>query len=167
MNEITLEITSLCPFECKYCSSNSTTDKLNASFLSLMQIKSRLKSIGNIHYDRIIISGGEPLLHPEIGEIILFCRTISDDVVIYSNLITHLVYNANVIDGVYLECNLSIPENVDKIHILKRVNQGREKMRPEVKLSKNFNSKGCNCNNIVLLSSGDFAPSACRKDIGE
>lgn len=157
-DEITFEITNKCLNNCKYCSSNSVPD--GNEYISYVDIKNALL---DKKYHRIIISGGEPLFHPVIGYIIELCKNHADDVVVYSNLITHIAYNAHVIDGIKVDCMLNVPDDVSSIKILKRVKQGREKTRPELTFSCNF-EQDCNCNKTVMLSSGILKQSACRKE---
>ena len=84
------------------------------------------------------------------------------DVVVYSNLITHRIYNANVIDGVYLEANITLLPETDKIHILRRVKQGKELNRPEVHLSRNY-KEDCNCEHRVVRPDGTISLTPCNK----
>lgn len=157
--EITLELTNYCPFHCRYCSVNSTRNKIDATFLSPMKIK---EILGNNYYKRIIISGGEPLSHPHFYEIYMFCKDKTDDIIVHTNIFTHIMYNANVIDGIYLEANLTPTRDTQKIRILKRIDQGREKERPEVVFSRNF-TEDCKCNKHVVKPNGDIVKSPCRK----
>jgi len=160
MKEITLEITNYCPYKCKYCSSN-TTDKFNeANFIDDGYI---LRFLNNKNFDRINISGGEPLAHPDFYNIYNYCKEVADDVVVYSNLITHRRYNANVIDGVYLEANITLLPETDGIHILRRVKQGREANRPEVQLSNNYNEE-CSCGHRVMTADGNIVRTPCNKE---
>lgn len=158
--EKTFELTNYCPNTCKYCSSNTTTDINKAIFLDIKIIEEKLK--GKI-FEHIILSGGEPLAHPLFFQIYNLCKQHTNDVVVYSNLITHRVFNANVIDGVYLEANLTLPPEVDKVHILRRVKQGREINRPEVHLSHNY-LENCSCNHRVIIPSGKEVLTPCNKD---
>lgn len=162
MKEITFELTDYCPHGCNYCSSNTVDDIANATFLNLSTIAEHLNGK---EYDRIILSGGEPLSHPGFYEILNMCRARSKDVVVYTNELTHIIYNSNVIDGIYVETNLTVLDNVERIHVLKRIRQGRERTRPEVKFSGNFDGKCDGCDSPVILPSGRIAPSPCRKDV--
>ena len=157
--EITLEITDYCPNSCRFCSSDATTHKNNATFMSLEIVKERL---GDERYKHIIVSGGEPLSHPQFYEIWQECKKHTNDPILYSNEITHLIYNPHVIDGVYLEANITITPETDKIHILRRVKQGREKDRPEVHLSRNF-SEDCSCGHRVIKPDGTITMTPCNK----
>jgi organic radical activating enzyme len=136
MKEITFELTNFCEHGCQFCSSEATSVMQKAVFLPYTKFHDIL--VAGAPYDRVILSGGEPLAHPEFYAILRAAEFHSEDVVVYSNAIRHLAYNARVIDGVRVEANLSLPENVERLHVLKRVPQGREATRPEVKLSRNW-----------------------------
>jgi len=115
-------------------------------------------------FDRIILSGGEPLAHPRFYHILTLCEANADDVVVYSNAIRHIVYNAGVIDGIYVEANLTVLPNVEKLHILKRVAQGREAKRPEVKLSSNWDGD-CSkeCEHVVVRPDSSLGRPCLKK----
>lgn len=159
MDEITFEITDYCPYECSYCSSKSIDDKDKAEYLKLEKIKDILEGK---HYEHIIISGGEPLSHPDFYEILKTCKEHSDDVIVYSNEIEHLIYNPNVIDSVYVEANLTITKETERVNILKRVKQGKEKKRPEIKFSKNW-TENCSCEDRVVRPDGKITRHPCDK----
>lgn len=161
MNEITIEITNYCPHNCKFCSSESIDNIKKATFLDFNDIRKLLKKQKST-FNHIIISGGEPLSHPQFWDILQLCKEYSEDVVVYSNAITHLIYNPHVIDGVYLEANLTVTPETDKIHILRRVKQGREANRPELHLSTNHVEE-CNCNHRVIRPDGKVYHTPCNK----
>lgn len=162
MKEMTFEITNYCPHRCKYCSSETTTSFGNAMWIPYSNIE---KFLRGKKYDRIILSGGEPLAHPQFWNILQRCKEHADDVVIYTNAIQHLVHNANVLPEVYLEVNLNVLPNVKEIHVLKRVQQGREATRPEVHFSGNFTGECFGCDSKVMRPDGAITPSPCRKDV--
>ena len=159
MKEITFELTNYCPHNCKYCSSNAVDDIEEAIFLDKSFI---LKFLRRKRFDRINISGGEPLAHPDFYKIFNWCKHRSDDVVVYSNLITHRIYNAHVIDGVYLEADITVTPETDKIHVLRRVKQGKEANRPEVYLSRNH-TENCECEHKVIRPNGIITKTPCNK----
>lgn len=158
-DELTIEITNYCPHQCSYCSSDITTDLEKALFLSYSTIVTFLKEK---RYEHIIISGGEPLAHTDFYRILILCEKHTKDVVVYSNAIKHLIYNQSVIDGIYLESNVTVLPEVDKIHVLRRVKQGKEASRPEVHLSRNF-SEDCECNHRILRPDGKLYLAPCNK----
>jgi len=157
--ELTIEITNYCPHRCSYCSSDVALDFNKALFLPYSIIVNFLKGK---RYNHIVISGGEPLAHPDFYRILVLCQKHTKDVVVYSNAITHLIYNQSVIDGVYLEANVTVLPEVDKIHILRRVKQGKEKDRPEIHLSRNF-GEDCECKHRILRPDGKLYLTPCNK----
>lgn len=159
MKELTIEITNYCPHECKYCSSKTTRNR-DAIFIDKSVV---LRFLYKKRFDRINISGGEPLAHPDFYKILAWCKHAAKDVVVYTNALTHIRYNANVIDGIYLEANLTVLSNVKQVHILKRIQQGREKTRPEVHFSRNFTAD-CKCDHKILLPDGSIGKAPCNKE---
>ncbi len=158
-DEITLEITNFCPHKCRFCSSDAINDIEKATFMDVITVH---KVLHGTTFKHIIISGGEPLAHPNFYEIYRECACHTEDVVVYSNLIKHRVYNLHVIDGVYLEANVTPTPETDKIHILRRVKQGKEADRPEVHLSRNH-SEDCSCDHRVVKPNGDIMRAPCDK----
>jgi 2-iminoacetate synthase ThiH len=161
MTETTIEITNYCPHECDYCSSNSTISIEDAIYLDYGKIHSYLRGK---HFDIIHLSGGEPLSHPEFYQILELCKRFSSQVIVHTNALTHIAYNCNVLDGIHVDALLNVPTTVDTVKILKRVEQGREKIRPGVTWSRNW-EMGCECSNTVLKPNGKIAITPCRKDI--
>ncbi len=163
MSEITFEITNYCPYSCRYCSSDSEQNMKRSTFLDINIIYGYLK---DKTFDHIIISGGEPLSHPKFYNILEICKKHSKDVVVYTNALTHIIYNSSIIDGIYLEANLTILPEVDKVHILRRVKQGKEANRPEVHLSQNF-SADCSCEHRIVRPDGHIYKTPCNKWVKE
>jgi len=171
MKELTLEITNYCPHSCPYCSSDTTKDRFAAIILELVTIQNNLDSLTDNKtnlFDRINISGGEPLSHPQFYDILLLCKKYSKSVALYTNAIEWIFFNANVIDGVTIDANLTVKPNTNNIHILKRISQGRENKRPETIYSKNFDKTNpCNkceqCNHIYIRPNGKKANGPCDK----
>ena len=161
MIEVTIELTNYCLHECKYCSSKTTKFHSEAKFIKVQEVIDFLETFETI--DRINLSGGEPISHPKFYNILLICREFSRDVVVYTNALTHIRYNANVIDGIYVEANLTMLPDVKKLHILKRVKQGREKTRPEVKFSRNF-TVDCLCDHKILRPDNSISKTPCNKN---
>lgn len=157
--EITFELTNYCEHHCMYCSSETVDEIKNATFIEIGEVEKRLKGK---RFKRVILSGGEPLAHPEFYKIFCLCRFHTNDVVVYTNLLRHVAYNVNVHDGIYVEAALNISPEVSKVRVLRRIAQGREVQRPEVSVSRNF-SENCKCENMVVKPNGEVAPSPCRK----
>lgn len=139
---------------------------------------------------RINISGGEPLAHPDLYKILKKCYSLTPNVYLYTNMVRNIIYNANVAykrDGGYcrkvnVEANvlivpgeeIYIPDNVDKVHLLKLTKSGRANppIKPEITASHNFFDKSCehdceHCNNRVLQADEKIVPAPCKKEYGK
>lgn len=77
MKILDIFITELCNLSCSYCTSTNNIK----SFISLNE----LKGIDYSNYDTINILGGEPLLHPEIIDILEFYNTMDKTIILYTN----------------------------------------------------------------------------------
>lgn len=170
MKELTIEITNLCPFDCTYCSSDRVYTHDDPRFKQ-MPFQEVLHHVNQAYADGVEvlhISGGEPLMHPNIGNILQHARTrFGRNLVVHTNLVPQIAYNASVLEGVKVHC-LVTPEDVDEVHVLKRVRQGHEATVPEVHLSRNFLGE-CpkpTCDHQVIRPDGTAAPSPCRKEEG-
>jgi hypothetical protein len=165
MKEITIEITDYCPNECSYCSSNAGPDGKN--FLSINQINDFLK---DKVYDRINISGGEPLSHPDFYKILKLCKTYVTPrigfVAVYTNELDCVLFNANIIPGVRVEANVPLLTNTSEVHLLKMVKQGYEAKKPKVHYSCNWDGINCGgCLNKVLKPDGTIGDNPCTKNL--
>lgn len=174
MRELTIEITNYCTHKCSYCSSDAVCDLDEATMIDedlVFTFLTRGYTQKEIHsiikkeiklYDVINISGGEPLSHPQFYLIYKWCKAFAKTVIVYSNLLTNIRYNANIIDGISVEANLTVPYNTEKIHILKRIKQGREKNKPDVHFSRNFD-EDCSCDHRILRPDGSVTKHPCDK----
>jgi|GEM_PF-2027650 len=81
---LVVDVTYLCNYTCNYCrwSDPETPGRFNLPLSEILADENDLKAIG---IERVVLSGGEPLLHPEIGRIIEHYSTIVDDVVLITN----------------------------------------------------------------------------------
>ncbi|MGL5152286.1 MAG: radical SAM protein, partial [Clostridium sp.] len=85
MNEITIELTNKCLNSCIHCSSVASEDC--NMFIKLNDIK---EVVEKYNPKQVNISGGEPLLHKDIKEILLYLK---------SKNIKIKLYTCGVIDG--------------------------------------------------------------------
>lgn len=92
--EYTLEITQYCEHNCPYCSSNATTQ---GQHVPLEKILEFLEENNINENDRINISGGEPLAHPQFYKILQECYKRTKNVWVYTNAIRNIKYNAHVL----------------------------------------------------------------------
>jgi len=170
MVEVTIEITQFCEVKplCIYCSTNASTE---GKHLPFKVIKQFLDSIKNI--TRLNISGGEPLAHPEFYKILKYCETKTTNVWIYTNAIKQIIFNSDIIKELQVEANVCIvpgkevyiPKNVNRVHLLKLIHQGKAKGLPKTKItvSGNFCDKCSECDHILLQTDGMVVSSPCKK----
>lgn len=171
--EITLEITNYCPNSCEYCSTDASPG--GEKTLMFEEIQAYLKNIKD-PIDRINISGGEPLSHPEFYRILQLAYTYTDNVWVYTNAIRQLLYNTTVLDEVKVEANVClmpgekvyIPEKADKVHLLQLVPQGRAKnIKPaNFHVSGNIigEHKCAECKHSLLQADGKIVEAPCKKE---
>ncbi len=81
---LVIDVTYLCNAECRYCQwgSNETPGRIPQS---LKDILIPTETLTNLGIRRIVISGGEPRLHPEFDSILGYYRNLVDEVVIMTN----------------------------------------------------------------------------------
>ena len=161
MREVTFHITDYCPHKCSYCSGNA--GPTNIKHMKLRQISTFLNMESK--YDIINISGGEPLAHPDFYKILEICNEHAGLVVVHTNALRAIMYNANVIDGIRVEANLTVDYDTETIHVLKRIDQGREKTRPQIKYSHNYTNecKG-DCGHYVYMPDFTRCNAPCKKE---
>jgi len=167
--EHTIEITTYCPNNCNYCSTNA--DK-NGKHLDFDAINNFLMNVEP--ESRINISGGEPLSHPDFWKILNLCKKITPDVWVYTNALEKIRYNALVIKEVIVEANVClvpgqevyIPEKADKVRLLQLVSTGRARnMIPaNIHVSGNIRDSCKGCNHKVLQANGRIVDAPCKKN---
>jgi molybdenum cofactor biosynthesis enzyme MoaA len=81
---LVVDVTYLCNAECRYCQwgNSETPGRISQS---LKEILVPTETLTNLGIKRIVISGGEPRLHPEIESILHYYRNLVDEVVIMTN----------------------------------------------------------------------------------
>lgn len=170
--EVTIEITSWCDKGCNYCSTNAHEGGEHLPYNDIDEFL----CLHSEKIDRINISGGEPLSHPDFWKILNLCYSYTENVWIYTNAIRNIIYNSGVIKNINVDANVCIvpgtevfiPSGVRKVHLLKLVRQGRAKDIPEqdIKVSGNM-SGGCDrceeCNHILLQADGQVVKAPCQK----
>lgn len=83
LKSIYIEIISYCNQRCIYCY-NSDTLK-NKDMIDIATFKSIIDQCFSDELDNIILSGGEPMLHPNINEMLDYCNKMNIKVNIISN----------------------------------------------------------------------------------
>ncbi len=82
LTDLTIEIVQSCPNQCIFCSSFATPD--SPHLISLDEVRRIGNEAVELGLKKISISGGEPLLHPEIFQIVNTLSSIGLDVSIYT-----------------------------------------------------------------------------------
>jgi len=168
--ELTIEITQYCENYCDYCSTNASED---GEHLSFNVIKEFLEQHDEI--DRINISGGEPLSHPDFYEILKYCRIFTDDVWVYTNALDRIIYNTDVVKEIAVEANVCLtpgkyvylPAKASKTHLLKLVRQGKAQDMDvgNYHVSGNITGCGCDkCSHALLQADGKVVSAPCKKE---
>jgi organic radical activating enzyme len=170
--EYTIEITQYCPHNCNYCSSNAS-DK--GRHLPFEKIRDFLKNAEP--FDRINISGGEPLAHPDFWEILQLCKNITPNVWVYTNALPNIRYNTSIVKEITVEANVClvpgedayIPKTANEVHLLQLVSQGRAKnIKPaNIHVSGNCINQCSECTHIVLQADGKIVSAPCKKEYVE
>lgn len=177
--EITFEITQFCENGCNYCSSNASPE---GQHVPIKTIEKWIKEVKekSIPIERINISGGEPLAHPDF-----YCinKMIKESfpragVWVYSNVIDKLIFNSDVVKEVRVDADCLImpgkstyiPKNITRAHLLRFVKSGRGKELEvsdiKISCSHNFDitDKKCeDCHHITYQADGQIVESPCKK----
>lgn len=78
-----IEITNRCNLQCRYCYNDSNI--MNYNNMTLDEINKIVEFINNNKNISLVISGGEPLLHPQFSNILDFIKKNKYDAMIYTN----------------------------------------------------------------------------------
>lgn len=84
LKDLCFEIIQTCPNKCKFCSSNSSQDR--KTIITLENFKKTVNYFieqGGI--EELSISGGEPFLHPDLFEMVRFCKSNDIKTVIFTS----------------------------------------------------------------------------------
>lgn len=169
MREITIEITRFCENNCNYCSSDATPEGVHLKFSVIENfLKEQAPNI-----ERINISGGEPLSHPQFYQILQECKKYTKEVWVYTNAIEKLIYNTDVISEVEVHANVClepgtqkyIPKKAEKVHLLKMIPHGRAINNYTKIGSLSLSGQGCDvCRHQLLQADGQVVAGPCGKN---
>lgn len=108
LKDLCFEIIQTCPNNCLFCSSCAGMDKnVMIDFDTFKKVIDHFMSVGGI--EEISISGGEPMLHPDIYNMIMYCKALGIRVVLFTS-------------GVKRNCHMSdlemqiLRKNVEKMY---------------------------------------------------
>lgn len=93
MVSVIFDVTNACNLRCKHCYNNSGAKREDE--LTFEEIKKAVDTFANIGVLNMVLSGGEPLLHPDLFDIISYIRSKPLSCIIFTNgtLITQEVVN--------------------------------------------------------------------------
>jgi len=74
LKEIVLDLTDRCPARCIYCSANA--GPYNSRFLNVAKVFEILDDISKLGVEIVSFSGGEPLLHPNLINIVTYAKKL-------------------------------------------------------------------------------------------
>ena len=79
-----IDVTYVCNYTCNYCrwGSSDTPGRFHQKLEDILVDRKELESIG---VERIVLSGGEPLLHPKINQIVHHFSNLVEDVILITN----------------------------------------------------------------------------------
>lgn len=91
LENIKIELTDNCPLDCLHCSSNASVE--GKVFLNVNVVKNVIQDAKRYGLKKIVFSGGEPLLYPQIYELISFCSNLEIKTTLYSTGIDSINLN--------------------------------------------------------------------------
>jgi len=86
LKEVCLEIIDICPLECVQCS--GSCDLTSEEMLSLFEVKRIINEFADMNGRILEISGGEPLMHPNLFEIVRHAKMNQLETVLYTSGVT-------------------------------------------------------------------------------
>lgn len=109
VKDLCIEIIDKCPNNCLFCSSNSCYEKNTIiSFNDFKRVIDYFISQGGI--EEISLSGGEPFLHPNIIDMIKYCKKFNIRTVIFTSGIKNISHDEETIDFYIKEMNDRLKE---------------------------------------------------------
>jgi radical SAM protein with 4Fe4S-binding SPASM domain len=105
--EIHWEITGRCNLECLHCYNNSSRNSPEPTLDQIRSVTDELKE-AKIKVRGIIVTGGEPLMHPHLREILETLRPLAAEVVLATNGALVRESNIDWIAGMVDAVNISI-----------------------------------------------------------
>ena len=79
-----IEITKRCPYKCKHCY-NESDKHLNLKSMSFTDFKNACDKLKRYGINRVTLIGGEPTIHPQFTDFLLYCSDLFDDIEVFTN----------------------------------------------------------------------------------
>ena len=84
LRELKIELTNRCARNCKHCSSSATNDNKNLKELEFENVSRIIKEAKIIGVERIVFTGGEPLMYDKLSELVKLTSSLNMNSTIYS-----------------------------------------------------------------------------------
>ena len=168
-----VDVTYLCNYSCNYCrwGSSDTPNRAHQKMEHILVDKRELRTIG---VERIVLSGGEPLLHPNIGKIINHYAEIVDDVILITNGwladlskikkmidfgLTGIAFSIDSVDGSILQCtrDMSSKQVERSITNFQLISHARKSGDINVELGINCVVSSANCSVETIANLLDWS----------
>ena len=132
---VSIEVTRQCNLHCKHCYSNSGAKRENE--LTTEEIKRLIDELANTGVLNILVTGGEPLLHPDLFDIIKYIRSKPMSCMLFTNgtLLTEKSVNTLKELGV-LSVTVSMDGATPETHDAFRGGESFEKVVRAIKMLK-------------------------------
>lgn len=123
LKDLCFEVIHTCPNNCKFCSSNSSIGA--TKIISLDDFKRTVNHfMKNGGIEEISISGGEPFLHPDLMEMVRFCKSLNIRTVIFTSGIKRARTLSEFEKNFYIdEYNKKVQEVEEAEHWNTRINE--------------------------------------------
>lgn len=110
LKDLCFEVIQTCPNKCKFCSSNSSQNK--QTIITLEQFKRTVMYfINQGGIEELSISGGEPFLHPDLFEMVEFCKNKGIRTVIFTSGIKRATETpSEIIEYIKNKCEQDLQE---------------------------------------------------------
>ncbi len=83
-NTMVMDVTYHCNAMCRYCQwgDKSNPNSIHRPLADVLLPVQTIKALGT---ERVVLSGGEPTVHPELGQILSYYRRLVDEVIVVTN----------------------------------------------------------------------------------
>ena len=132
LNEVSIEIINKCLNKCVHCSSSSTLESPEIMPFSLLE--SVISGLSSLGVKEISLSGGEPLLHPDITEIVQCATKHNIMINIYS---CGIIYTKDRFESISIK-GFGILKNAGLSRIMFNLQAANERIYDEISDTKGF-----------------------------
>jgi len=155
ITNLRISLTQECNLDCFYCHNEGEEEAKKETNLSLEEVKQLVKTASQLGMKKVKYSGGEPLVHPEINEIVSYSAGLMKDVSLTTNgvLLCEKVeeLKAAGLDRVNVSLDVMGPETYEKITGMDRV----EKVKRGIKTANQVGLYPVKINMLLMKGLND------------